>query len=317
MKYGSWRRSDSGEPVAHRTFFGTRTQASSGSPLWTRLHYDVCMDASSPFTPVAVVTGGARGIGLAIAQWFLDHGHRVALLDVDAGTLKQTQAQLGRPDDVLALHCDVSQPQDVKHAAEQVMTRWKRVDALVNNAGVAVFKPLLETSFEEWRQVLGTNLDGAFLCSQAFGAIMAGQKSGAIVNIASISGLRASTLRVAYGTSKAALIHLTKQYAAELGNYGVRVNTVCPGPVETEMAKLVHSVAIRSDYIDTIPLGRYGTPQEMAQTVGFLCSQQASFINGQFLAVDGGFDAAGVGLPTLRRNHPEISQVGQVTPSSH
>jgi NAD(P)-dependent dehydrogenase (short-subunit alcohol dehydrogenase family) len=141
--------------------------------------------------------------------------------------------------------------------------------------------------------------------------------SGAIVNIASISGLRASTLRVAYGTSKAALIHLTKQYAAELGNYGVRVNTVCPGPVETEMAKLVHSVAIRSDYIDTIPLGRYGTPQEMAQTVGFLCSSQASYINGQFLAVDGGFDASGVGLPTLRRNHPEISHVGQPTQPDH
>jgi NAD(P)-dependent dehydrogenase (short-subunit alcohol dehydrogenase family) len=272
--------------------------------------------AQSPI-PVAVVTGGARGIGLAVAQWFLQHGHRVALLDVDAATLKQTQTQLNRPDEVMAVRCDVSKPADVQAAAEQVMSRWHRVDALVNNAGVAVFKPLLETSFEEWRQVLGTNLDGAFLCSQAFGAIMARQMSGAIVNIASISGLRASTLRVAYGTSKAALIHLTKQYAAELGNYGVRVNTVCPGPVETEMAKLVHSVAIRSDYIDTIPQGRYGTPQEMAQTVGFLCSQQASFINGQFLAVDGGFDAAGVGLPTLRRNHPEISHVGQVTPGQH
>ena len=113
------------------------------------------------------------------------------------------------------------------------------------------------------------------------------------------------------------LIHLTKQYAAELGNYGVRVNTVCPGPVETEMAKLVHSVAIRSDYLDTIPLGRYGSPQEMAQTVGFLCSDQASYINGQFLAVDGGFDASGVGLPTLRRNHPEISHVGQSSDASH
>jgi NAD(P)-dependent dehydrogenase (short-subunit alcohol dehydrogenase family) len=275
------------------------------------------MNSPQPHTPVAVITGGARGIGLAIAQWFLDHGHRVALLDIDDATLKQTQTQLNRPSEVLALHCDVSKPADVKAAADQILARWQRVDALVNNAGVAVFKPLLETSFEEWRQVLGTNLDGAFLCSQAFGAIMARQMSGAIVNIASISGLRASTLRVAYGTSKAALIHLTKQYAAELGNYGVRVNTVCPGPVETEMAKLVHSVAIRSDYIDTIPLGRYGSPQEMAQTVGFLCSQQASYINGQFLAVDGGFDAAGVGLPTLRRNHPEISHVGQVTPGQH
>ena len=140
---------------------------------------------------------------------------------------------------------------------------------------------------------------------------MVGQRSGAIVNIASISGLRASTLRVAYGTSKAALIHLTKQYAVELGNFGVRVNVICPGPVETEMAKLVHSVAIRSDYYDTIPLGRYGSIEEMANTVGFLCSKDASFINGQFLAVDGGFDAAGVGLPTLRRNAADKDQAAK------
>ena len=275
------------------------------------------MNTTTSTQPVAVVTGAARGIGLAVAQWFLDHGHKAVLLDVDAQTLKHTQTQLQRPDDVLCIHCDISKPDQVQAAAQQVMARFGRADALVNNAGVAVFKPVLETSFEEWRQVLGTNLDGAFLCSQAFGSIMAKQRSGAIVNIASISGLRASTLRVAYGTSKAALIHLTKQYAAELGNYGVRVNTVCPGPVETEMAKLVHSVAIRSDYLDTIPLGRYGSPQEMAQTVGFLCSDQASYINGQFLAVDGGFDASGVGLPTLRRNHPEISHVGQSSDASH
>ena len=275
------------------------------------------MNTTTSTQPVAVVTGAARGIGLAVAQWFLDHGHKAVLLDVDAQTLKHTQSQLQRPDDVLCIHCDISKPDQVQAAAQQVMARFGRADALVNNAGVAVFKPVLETSFEEWRQVLGTNLDGAFLCSQAFGSIMAKQRSGAIVNIASISGLRASTLRVAYGTSKAALIHLTKQYAAELGNYGVRVNTVCPGPVETEMAKLVHSVAIRSDYLDTIPLGRYGSPQEMAQTVGFLCSSQASYINGQFLAVDGGFDASGVGLPTLRRNDPEISHIGQPTDGSH
>jgi meso-butanediol dehydrogenase/(S,S)-butanediol dehydrogenase/diacetyl reductase len=248
-------------------------------------------------TPVAVVTGGARGIGLGIGAWFLAHGYQVALLDNDRETLAATGARL----DVLALHCDVSNPAEVEAAAAAVMARWGRVDALVNNAGVAMFKPALETSFAEWRHVLGTNLDGAFLCSQAFGAIMVAQKSGAIVNIASISGLRASTLRVAYGTSKAAIIALTKQYAVEFGNYGVRVNAVCPGPVETEMAKLVHSVAIRSDYYDTVPMGRYGTVEEMANVVGFLCSEAASFVNGQALANDGGFDAAGVGIPAFRR----------------
>jgi NAD(P)-dependent dehydrogenase (short-subunit alcohol dehydrogenase family) len=261
---------------------------------------------------VAVVTGGARGIGLAIGQWFLANGHQVVLLDVDTTTLDATQKQLNRPDDVLCLQTDVSQPDSVQAAADQVMARFGRVDALVNNAGVAVFKPALETTFEDWRHVLSTNLDGVFLCTQAFGAIMARQRSGAVVNIASISGLRASTLRLAYGTSKAALIQLTKQYAAELGNYGVRVNAICPGPVETEMAKLVHSAAIRADYYDTIPLGRYGSTEEMANTVGFLCSPDASYINGQSIAVDGGFDASGVGLPTLRRTTPELQTVGQV-----
>jgi NAD(P)-dependent dehydrogenase (short-subunit alcohol dehydrogenase family) len=123
---------------------------------------------------------------------------------------------------------------------------------------------------------------------------------GSVVNIASISGLRASTLRVAYGTSKAALIHLTKQQAVEMGNAGIRVNAVAPGPVETAMAQQVHSADIRTSYHDAIPLNRYGTVQEIAETVAFLCSERASFINGQTLAVDGGFDASGVGLPSLR-----------------
>jgi NAD(P)-dependent dehydrogenase (short-subunit alcohol dehydrogenase family) len=270
------------------------------------------MSNTNESNQIAVVTGGARGIGLAIGQWFLAHGHHVALLDIDRVTLAATEAKLALPARVLALPCDVSNPAEVKAAAAAVMARWGQVDALVNNAGVAVFKPALETTFEEWRHVLGTNLDGVFLCTQAFGAIMQAQRRGAIVNIGSISGLRASTLRVAYGTSKAAIIHLTKQYAVELGNFGVRVNAVCPGPVETEMSKLVHSVAIRSDYYDTVPLGRYGTTEEMANVVGFLCSEQASYVNGQYLANDGGFDAAGVGLPTFRRN-AGINQVGDDT----
>ena len=256
---------------------------------------------------VAVVTGGARGIGLAIGEWFLRHHYRVALLDIDGTTLDATVERIGQSNQVLGIHCDVSNPEQVSSAADEVIAKFGHIDALVNNAGVAVFKPILETSYEEWRTVLGTNLDGAFLCSQKFGSLIVKNGGGAIVNIASISGLRASTLRVAYGTSKAALIQLTKQYAVELGNVNVRVNVIAPGPVDTEMAKLVHSVAIRSDYYDAIPLGRYGTPEEMANTVGFLCSDAATFINGQVIAVDGGFEASGVGLPTLRRNMAVLS----------
>ncbi len=252
-------------------------------------------------SPVAVITGGARGIGLAVGQWFLAHGHRIALLDIDRDTLAHTASALARPAQVITLHCDVSDPQQVQDAVSQVEATFGRIDALVNNAGVAVFKPIGETTFAEWRHVLSTNLDGAFLCTQACAPVMLKTGGGSVVNIASISGLRASTLRVAYGTSKAAIIHLTKQQAVELGNVGIRVNAIAPGPVDTEMSKLVHSVAIRSDYYDAIPLNRYGTTDEIASAVGFLCSPAASYVNGQVLAVDGGFEASGVGLPTLRR----------------
>jgi meso-butanediol dehydrogenase / (S,S)-butanediol dehydrogenase / diacetyl reductase len=251
-------------------------------------------------SPVAVVTGGARGIGLAIGQHFLAKGYRVALLDIDKKTLAKTKTTLNS-DSVLTIACDVSKPDQVKEAVSKITAAFGRIDSLVNNAGVAVFKPILEVSWKEWRYVMDTNLDGAFLCTQACAKVMLKNGGGSIVNIASISGLRASTLRVAYGTSKGAIIHLTKQQATELGDVGIRVNCIAPGPVETEMSKLVHSVAIKNDYFDTIPLNRYGTPEEIANAVGFLCSPEGSFVNGQVLAVDGGFDAAGVGLPTLRR----------------
>jgi NAD(P)-dependent dehydrogenase (short-subunit alcohol dehydrogenase family) len=261
------------------------------------------MNETPASSRVAIVTGGARGIGLAIARWFLAREHSVALIDIDEPTLRRTEADLDQPQRVLALHADVSKPEQVARAMAAVDARFGRIDALVNNAGVAVFKPILDTSYEEFRHVLGTNLDGAFLCTQAAAPVMLREgRGGAVVNIASISGLRASTLRVAYGTSKGALIHLTKQQAIELGNAGIRVNAIAPGPVDTEMAKLVHTVAIRSDYHDVIPLNRYGTVEEIAAAVGFLCSDAATYINGQVLAVDGGFDASGVGLPTLRRN---------------
>ena len=254
-------------------------------------------------TSVAVVTGAARGIGLAIAKQFLLRGERVAMLDVDAAQLQLTADLLSHsfPEKILPIVCDVSSPDEVQGAVEEIDNCFGRIDALVNNAGRAVFKPLISTDFSDWRYVMSTNLDGPFICTQTCVPIMRRHGGGSIVNIASISGLRASTLRVAYGTTKAALIHLTKQQAVEFALFGIRVNAISPGPVETAMAKEVHSAAIRSAYKDTVPLGRYGTEDEIAQSVLFLCSPQASYITGQNLAVDGGFDAAGVGLPDLRQ----------------
>jgi NAD(P)-dependent dehydrogenase (short-subunit alcohol dehydrogenase family) len=249
---------------------------------------------------VALVTGAARGIGLAAAKRFLADGWRVALLDIDGDNLAKTCAALARPDAILELRCDVADPDGVTRAFAATAERFGRLDALVNNAGIAVFKPLLETTLEDWRRTLDVNLTGAFLCVQAAAPLMREAGGGAIVNITSISGHRASTLRVAYGTSKAALAHLTKQQAAELASLGIRVNAVAPGPVDTAMAKAVHTPAIRADYHDAIPLNRYGLESELAEVIFFLCSERASYITGQVLSVDGGFESTGIGLSTLR-----------------
>jgi len=246
------------------------------------------------------VTGAARGIGYAIARRFLEDGYRVALLDIDRAMLGKSFRRLSKHGVVLAQHGDVSNPRQVRRAIGAVVKRFHRIDALVNNAGIAVFKPILKTTAKEWQRVLDVNLTGPFLCTQACAPVMLRNGGGAVVNISSISGLRASSLRVAYGTSKAGLDHLTKQQAIELGNMGIRVNAVAPGPVDTAMAKQVHTRDIRADYHDAIPLNRYGSEEEIAQVVVFLCSDAASYVNGQTLAVDGGFDAAGIGLPGLR-----------------
>jgi NAD(P)-dependent dehydrogenase (short-subunit alcohol dehydrogenase family) len=248
---------------------------------------------------VALVTGAARGIGLATAKRFLAEGWRVALLDIEAELLRGAVAALENPDHTLALHCDVSDARAVTAAIDTVAKLFGRLDALVNNAGVAVFAPLLQTSDEDWNRVLAVNLSGPFICTKAAVPLMR-EHGGAIVNITSISAVRASTLRSAYGTSKAGLAHLTKQLAVELASLGIRVNGVAPGPVDTAMAKQVHTAEIRADYHDAIPLNRYGLEEELAEAVFFLSCDRSSYITGQILAVDGGFDAAGIGLPTLR-----------------
>jgi NAD(P)-dependent dehydrogenase (short-subunit alcohol dehydrogenase family) len=223
---------------------------------------------------VALVTGAARGIGLAVAKKFLSEGWRVALLDIEGELLRGAVAAIDVADDALALQCDVANAAAVAGAVKETEARFGRLDALVNNAGVAVFAPLLQTSDEDWNRVLAVNLTGPFLCTKAAAPVMREHGGGAIVNITSISGLRASTLRSAYGTSKAGLAHLTKQLAVELAALGIRVNAVAPGPVETAMAKQVHTPEIRADYHDAIPLNRYGLEEGLRRRC-FSCAASA------------------------------------------
>ncbi len=244
----------------------------------------------------AIVTGAARGIGLATTKLFLAEGRKVAMVDRDADELTRAASTL---ENVTSLVFDISDPAQVAQMSTEAEASLGQIDALINNAGVADFGPIEATDFERWRTVMATNLDGVFLCSQALTPALKRAK-GCIVNIASISGLRASTLRVAYGTSKAAVIHLTEQYAAELGEYGIRVNCVAPGPVRTKLAMAVHTPDIIEAYHDAIPLNRYGSEDEIASVIAFLCSEGASYVTGQLIAADGGFESTGIGLPSLR-----------------
>jgi meso-butanediol dehydrogenase / (S,S)-butanediol dehydrogenase / diacetyl reductase len=263
--------------------------------------------------PVAVVTGAARGIGLGIAQWFLAHGWRVAAWDNDSATLaegtrspgaghRRRRFQPRRRGACHGHHAGAFRPPG--RAGQQ--RRHRRVQAGARD------------QHEEWRRVLAVNLHGPFLCTQAAAPLMLARPAAARggQHRVSISGLRASTLRVAYGTSKAALIHLTKQHAVELGTQGIRVNAIAPGPVDTEMAKLVHSGGHprRLPRRDPAQPLRHGGRDRGGRVLPL--QPEASYINGQVLAVDGGFDAAGVGLPTLRRRHPRLELRREQRPDS-
>ena len=249
------------------------------------------------FKKLAIITGAARGIGLATALLFNENGYKVAIVDNDK---KEIDNLSFKNKDIKTFCFDISNDDELDKMYNQILEWHNRIDVLVNNAGVADFGNIEETNFKRWNEVMKTNLNGVFLCSQKV-IIHLKKTKGNIINIASISGLRASTLRVAYGTSKAAVIQLTKQQAAELGEYGIRVNCIAPGPVKTKLAMAVHTQDIIEAYHDAIPLNRYGTEQEIANGIYFLASEKASYITGQILAVDGGFEATGVGLPSLRR----------------
>lgn len=249
---------------------------------------------------VVLVTGAARGIGLAAVRRFLAENWRVVMLDNRGEDLHMAARSL-ESNRIHAIVADVSVPEEVDAGVKEAVSHFGRLDALVNNAGVADFAPALDHDYALWRHVMGTNLDGPFLMTQAAVPHLMASGGGSIVNITSISGLRASTMRVAYGTSKAALAHLTKQYAAELGEHNIRVNAVAPGPVETAMAKKVHPPQIRKAYYDVMPIARHAEESELANAIWFLTSPESSYITGHVLAVDGGFDAVGIGIDHLRK----------------
>jgi NAD(P)-dependent dehydrogenase (short-subunit alcohol dehydrogenase family) len=223
-----------------------------------------------------------------------------------AARSRRPERRLADPDRVLAIRCDVSKPAQVGAAVApgRCPLRTHRRPGQQRRHRDLQADP--RVTFADWSRVLATNLSGAFICTQACAPVMLKGRRRGDRQHRSISGLRASTLRVAYGTSKAGLIHLTKQQAAELGTVGIRVNCIAPGPVDTAMAKLVHTWAIRQDYHDVIPLDRYGTVEEIAAAAAFLCSRDASYVNGQTLAVDGGFESTGG-----RATHPAQARQGQ------
>ncbi len=243
--------------------------------------------------PVAVVTGGAQGIGRCTAELLASRGYRIAILDLrePAETAAAIQAADG---EVFACAASVADEAQVADFAAQVFVRYGRADVLVNNAGISLITPAELTSAEDFRRVLDINLVGPFLLAKAFGARMLAAGAGSIVNVASIAGLLAVVDRAAYNTSKHGLVGLTRTLAAEWGGRGVRVNAVCPGWVKTGMdfADQAGGSYSDADIIRRVPLARFASPDDIAHAIAFLAdSRESGFINGHTLTVDGGWTA--------------------------
>ena len=243
---------------------------------------------------VAVVTGSARGIGLAVARAFVREGAGVVIADVNAAAAGEAAAGLAQRGRAMAVGVDVADPASVAAMVGAVLGAHGRLDILVNNAGVGGNTPFLETSLAEWNRIIGINLTGAFLVAQACAREMVRAGGGKIVNIASLSGQRGGNGRAAYGSAKAGLELLTKVMAVELAEDNINVNAIAPGAIETEMAKFAHDGATRAAYNYLIPMTRYGTPEEIADAAVFLCSDESRYVHGHTLNVDGGFRAAGL-----------------------
>ncbi len=240
---------------------------------------------------VAVVTGAGRGIGKALAIAFAQAGARVAVNDINPESCARTADEITAfGGQAMACHADVANKLAVQAMLIDIEDRWGRVDILINNAGVEPHQPIVQLDEWDWNRTIDVNLKGAFLCSQSGGRMMQKQGGGVIVNIASIAG-RAAGLqdRAAYVASKTGLIGFTKECAREFAAYHIRVNAVCPGVILTEMtAQLRQNEAQMKKWLEDIPLGRLGDPDDVTGLILFLCSDAARYITGQAIHVDGG-----------------------------
>ncbi|MCY1302729.1 NAD-dependent glycerol dehydrogenase [compost metagenome] len=245
------------------------------------------------------VTGAASGIGLAMAKAFAACGARLALFDINAGALEQVCAELAEAHPALqweAIAGSITDPQLVEDAMQRTVARFGRIDVLLNNAGIAMNRPTLELSAEDWRRAIDINLNGVFYCAQAAGRQMVAQGGGGVIlNTASMYGLSAAPERAAYCGSKAAVVMLTKVLAIEWAKAGVRVNAIAPGYVQTALVdQLVRDGRMDLDALTArTPAGRLAQPEEIAGVALFLAADAAAFINGQTLVADGGWTAYG------------------------
>jgi NAD(P)-dependent dehydrogenase (short-subunit alcohol dehydrogenase family) len=244
---------------------------------------------------VALITGAAKGIGAAIADLLAQQGMHVLIGDID-----ETQAQekadalTGAGLTASALRIDVGDPVSVAAAFDVIDRRCGRCDIVVNNAGIAKTFPFVDFPLDSWQAHLAINVTGVLLCAQHGARRMMRNRWGRIINIASVAGMRAVGVgRTGYGTSKAAVIGLTRQMAVELADHGITANAVAPGPVDTPMTRVLHSDEFRQSYTDAIPMNRYGTPEEVAAAVAYLASDAAAYVTGIALPIDGGFLASG------------------------
>jgi gluconate 5-dehydrogenase len=241
---------------------------------------------------VAIVTGGSIGLGRQMADALADMGAALVLCARRKERCEEAAGELSRRGTrVLARECDVADPAQVAALVEATMGEFGRIDVLVNNAGTAWGSPVEDMRLEDWNKVLGTNLTGTFLCSQAAGRVMIRQKRGSIVNIASVSGLGGAppeVLRAAgYHASKGGVIAFTKDLACEWAGRGIRVNAIAPGWFPTHMSKPVVNRS-RDRMLDGVPLGRFGGEDDLKGAVAFLASDASAYVTGHVLVVDGG-----------------------------